>query len=918
MRRRGRHRAGGRHQRGEILPFLAPDPQHVAVRHRHEQTLGLLEQQHARGIVAVAGLQQHGRDALHDVGDGGPGPSLQVGDRQLVHVLLAAPPLLQMRATDEHHRLRIVDDVDDLEFVDQRPVHERSIAEPTELLDPAPVPDLRQQRRRDPAPFVIGDAVEADLLDLGDEPIDLRAERARERFAAAVDLVQRDRRLLAVDEQQAGELAGQQPEELDARMPREFGLEQQQELLHCHGHPRPRASQTMVQDRHRRRDAAPGDDEPDPHAAAIGNAAPGAQPTPRPPRASTGATRTAFLAVTGACWQTSERGFVTMETSDQPADDAAIRLVVVDDHTIRTFPLQGARWVVGRGAECDLRLRDPAVSRRHVLLERDGGGLRFTDLGGVNPVLLDGRIAQSGPLQAGQVLLVGMTRLLLDRPRAGATMVTDPAETLVIAREDLALAAPAVDRERGCGLDPIELSHVFAGMEWAVADLGAERDVAEPLLELALHATNRRHGVLGRFADDGAFVELAAIDHGSPQREIRVPPRLLAEARGASEPFLALTQVQGEQREQLLAPLGPGPAALLLLGNPRRGAASGQPVLQLARTLGALIWQRLCETRERATLRAEVTEMGRRRALAHEGVLASGRLQGLRAALRDAAAQGLPVLLLGEAGTETAALARYVHSIGLHIVGPFVPFDGAQVPAERATEELFGAGPVAPGALERALGGTLFVDGPERLPGDCQQRLARCLRERRLERSGRVLPLELQLVAATDRDPHADTGSWQPELVAVLGHRKHVVPPLRLDARDVQTLADLFLAELGPAPGGGPRSLSSRARRALTDYAWPGNVRELRAVLEQAAARAGNEPIAPRHLPDHIAPADDLRLDEIRSLEAMEIDHIRDVLERVGGNRSRAAQVLGIAASTLYDKLKRYGLGSAPAGDAGQ
>jgi len=131
------------------------------------------------------------------------------------------------------------------------------------------------------------------------------------------------------------------------------------------------------------------------------------------------------------------------------------------------------------------------------------------------------------------------------------------------------------------------------------------------------------------------------------------------------------------------------------------------------------------------------------------------------------------------------------------------------------------------------------------------------------------------------------------------------VPPLRGNARDVLTLAELFLSELGTGPGGSPRLLTERAKRLLVGYGWPGNVRELRLVLEAGAAMAGEQPIAPRHLPPTIAdePASGA---DVSTLEEVERVHITDVMQRVAGNRSRAAQLLGIATSTLYEKLKRY------------
>ena len=145
------------------------------------------------------------------------------------------------------------------------------------------------------------------------------------------------------------------------------------------------------------------------------------------------------------------------------------------------------------------------------------------------------------------------------------------------------------------------------------------------------------------------------------------------------------------------------------------------------------------------------------------------------------------------------------------------------------------------------------------------------------------------------------------ELLAELDPEPIEIPLLRNAPRDITALAELFLAQLGPNQDGAPRLLSERARRLLTSHDWPGNVRELRAAVEAAAGSAGSQPIAPRDLPLAKRDSDDAaEAAAIPTLEDVERRHIEEVLRRTGGVRSRAAKALGIANSTLYEKLKRY------------
>src|SRR5262249_48385752 len=158
---------------------------------------------------------------------------------------------------------------------------------------------------------------------------------------------------------------------------------------------------------------------------------------------------------------------------------------------------------------------------------------------------------------------------------------------------------------------------------------------------------------------------------------------------------------------------------------------------------------------------------------------------------------------------------------------------------------LFGDGKENPGEVQRAAGGTLFVDHLDRLPAVLQQRLAAAART-----PGAGDAPGPALIAASALPPARGAEVSPP---AGLPHPGIQAPPLRGNSRDVQALAELFLSELGTCRGGSPRLLSERAKRLLVGYSWPGNVRELRLVLEDAAARAGDEPIAPRHLSPAVA-----------------------------------------------------------------
>ncbi|MBL8751900.1 MAG: sigma 54-dependent Fis family transcriptional regulator [Planctomycetes bacterium] len=574
------------------------------------------------------------------------------------------------------------------------------------------------------------------------------------------------------------------------------------------------------------------------------------------------------------------------------------RLLILGDGSVRTVPLEGERWVVGRALECQIALRDPTVSRRHVLIERVGDRFHFQDLGGANPVLLDGKPAKVGVLAPDQTLSIGLTRLRLEqRVRAGKVAV-NPQATVVLSREvaddEVTTQAPP-DTVAGAA------TRVLERLEWSLADLGDLTHAAEPLLELTLHLTQRDRGWIGRFTVQDEVETLAALAVDRSAYAPRLPDGVLREARRIGRPHVLVTQEDGGTRQRLLVPFGPGPKGLLLLEEPLPGAPEGPELLRLAQSLGNVVWHRLEETTERQRLRDEVQRLRFHGSAAHNALLASTRLHDARQMLRSLAGGDEPVLLVGEDGTELEDLGRYLHAESPRRAQPFVAWNAVRVPDWRHARDLFGDRPGADCVVDRAGSGTLFVERFDWLSPELQRRLVDTVRERRTSSAAApVLCLAMSQEHGTDgAGPKLE---WLP-------HQRIAVPPLRSSPRDVLALAELFLSEMGTRPDGSPRLMLERAKRLLVGHSWPGNVRELRLVLESAAAQAADQPIAPRHLPPNIASdAAQAATPEIPTLEQIERAHIAEVMERTGGNRAKAASLLGIATSTLYDKLKRFGL----------
>jgi DNA-binding NtrC family response regulator len=290
------------------------------------------------------------------------------------------------------------------------------------------------------------------------------------------------------------------------------------------------------------------------------------------------------------------------------------------------------------------------------------------------------------------------------------------------------------------------------------------------------------------------------------------------------------------------------------------------------------------------------------------------------AALARIASSDVTVTLVGETGTGKDVLAAALHELSARATGPFVVFDCGSVAQNLAESELFGhergsftgAHTVHMGAFERAHGGTLFLDEIGELPMELQPRLLRALENRTVRRvgGGQDRRVDLRVVAATNRDLEAEVaaGRFRQDLYFRLAGAVVGVPSLRDRREDIPALSRALLADLGHHDV----VLADDAVEALSRHYWPGNVRELKNVLACAVAFLDGQVIRARHLRLPEPRSQEVGLERLAlgglKLQDLEREAIRQTLLQVAGNKSQAARSLGIAISTLYDKLKRHGL----------
>jgi len=279
------------------------------------------------------------------------------------------------------------------------------------------------------------------------------------------------------------------------------------------------------------------------------------------------------------------------------------------------------------------------------------------------------------------------------------------------------------------------------------------------------------------------------------------------------------------------------------------------------------------------------------------------------------------VLIEGESGTGKELLARLIHAKSERCFGPLIAVNCGALPEGVLESELFGhekgsfTGALSrrKGKLELADGGTLFLDEIGEIPPKVQVELLRAIEDKKIVRVGGVeeISVDFRIVCATNRnlEEQVRKGIFREDLFYRINVFRIQVPPLRERKEDILTLADSFLDRLKESMGRKVDGFSDDARELILSYDWPGNVRELVNSIERALVLCKGGKIKKDHFPIRIVQPQPGDADFTpKSMDEMEKDHIRDVLNFSGYNISKAAKLLKIDRVTLYNKMKKYNL----------
>ena len=282
--------------------------------------------------------------------------------------------------------------------------------------------------------------------------------------------------------------------------------------------------------------------------------------------------------------------------------------------------------------------------------------------------------------------------------------------------------------------------------------------------------------------------------------------------------------------------------------------------------------------------------------------------------IRDLTYVNAPVMIQGESGTGKELVAAAVHNKGPRAKKPFVPVNCSALPEGLLESELFGyvkgafTGAVRDkkGRFELADGGTLFLDEIGDLPKAVQAKLLRALQEGTFERIGdeKTISVDVRLICATNRDLKQEVllGNFRDDLFYRVNVVPIYLPPLRERKNDIPLLAEDFLEKIAQE-GRVSSGISGDALAAMIDYSWPGNVRELQNAIQFALIKSKGREIQPEHLPPETMK---IKLSSRGPCQKLNLEDVRSALAKTGGNKTKAAKMLGVGRATLYRFLASF------------
>jgi len=575
--------------------------------------------------------------------------------------------------------------------------------------------------------------------------------------------------------------------------------------------------------------------------------------------------------------------------------------------------------VIGRGKRCVIQLDDSWCSREHCVVELQGGEAWLRDLGSKNGTSVNGLPVDEWAMSPGDRVILGATTLMFLEEEGDISVghisleEDDETATIDLLREVRLESTPPITRStRAKPPGP------WDGLFGAVNQIA---DLAQSATQLAPFFADVLAGLIEQTeAVDGA---LALVDVHS--RELT--DQVTADPRGSFTLKTNLVDAVINRKEITVLAKERGPrmvgapiwiegcvAGLICLKLPPDSHPVDQQFLLLMGVLGNLIGGTVQNIRRVRGLEREKNDLRRGIQSQFDMIGQSKQMKQVYKLIAGAAKSDASVLISGESGTGKELVARAIHYRSRRSEGPFVTLNSASLPLELVESDLFGhvqgafTGAIRdkPGKFEMAQDGTFFLDEIGELDIRVQAKLLRVLEDGTFSRVGdtETRTSNARVITATNRRlmKEVQREAFREDLFYRLRVLEIKLPPLRDRPDDIPLLVQHFVARFSEEMGKRNDGPTDRAMKRLKAHPWRGNVRELRNCLERAMVMTSGEKLTLEDLeflnPSTIGEA------ELPSLRELEHQHIARILELTNGNKSKAARMLGIDRSTLYQKIR--------------
>lgn len=620
--------------------------------------------------------------------------------------------------------------------------------------------------------------------------------------------------------------------------------------------------------------------------------------------------------------------------------------MTTDSGQPREYVLAEGISLIGRSSDNAIILHDSLVSRQHGEVHFDGNTVTLRNKGGKNPIRVNGKDIKDTrdyQLLHEDRITIGETELrfffetanketqrlrVFSDVNDGDTKIEDlslEATTLVFAKE-----ADEHPEAREKNYNRLAILYTLTENILEITDEEAIYDI---ILDSVTRETGAERGFLGLFPEGGEpdpysleVVKFWNTEQGDKADTIEMSETILTRIQRDRRAVLVNDLADREDfghsvidlkiRSFICAPLTYAERCLGLVYIDTRGGREqfDKNELQFVSAVGRIAGLCLHNSRVEANLTRENQRL--RSLFSNSGKLvgSSTCMEKVFRLIQKVAPRDTSVLITGENGTGKELIARQVHEQSGRKDKPFVAVNCGAIPPNLVESELFGyergaftgAERTTPGKFELANEGTLFLDEIGEMPNDMQVKILRALQERRFFRVGgkREIDVDIRVLSATNLDLKRaiKNGEFREDLYFRLAVVTIDAPPLRERENDIIEIAEHFLKQTDDGI-----DLSKPARKCLEQYPWPGNIRELRNSLEQAVILGDGKQITPSDLPPEVGKIGRGRMKFLlKPLAEIEKQYILRVLEETGGNKARAAKILGISRETLYQKLKNF------------